>query len=88
MLRQDYKKVAYAQVRASYMADDTRPGPSEVVAPAARVIDLSAGWKLGRGLELRGVARNLLDDDYYASPDPRFVYAPGRSASATLGFQF
>lgn len=87
-LRQDIKKVVYAQVRASYTAGDTRPGPSEVVAPAARVIDVNAGWKLPRGFDLRGVVRNLLDDDYYASPDPRFVYAPGRSASLTLGFQF
>jgi hypothetical protein len=36
-------------------------------------------------LELRGVVRNVLDDAYYASPDPRWVWAPGRSASVTLG---
>jgi hypothetical protein len=32
--------------------------------------------------------RNLLDDDYYASPDPRFVLAPGRSLSVTAVVQF
>ena len=88
MLRQDFGDTLYAQVRASVMADDDRPGPSEVVAPDARIIDLSAGWRLTRALELRGIVRNLLDDDYYASPDPRWVYAPGRSASLTLAFEF
>ena len=87
MLRQDFGDTLYAQVRASMMAEDDRPGPSEVVAPDARIIDLSAGWRFARGLELRGNVRNLLDDDFYASPDPRWVYAPGRSASLTLAFQ-
>ena len=41
-----------------------------------------------KNLELRGNVRNLLDDAYYASPDPRWVYAPGRSASLTLAVQF
>lgn len=78
----------WAQARASFIAKDDRPGPSEVEAPGATVIDLSAGWRLSPGLELRGVIRNLLDDDYYASPDPRWVYAPGRSGSLTLAFRF
>jgi hemoglobin/transferrin/lactoferrin receptor protein len=84
MVREDVGETFYAQLRASLMADDDRPGPSEVSAPDAKVIDVSAGWRFARGLELRGIVRNLLDDDYYASPDPRWVYAPGRSASVTL----
>jgi outer membrane receptor protein involved in Fe transport len=52
------------------------------------VIDLSGGWRLLPQIELRGILRNLLDDEYYASPDPRWVYAPGRSASLSLAFQF
>lgn len=87
MLRQDFGDAVYAQVRASMIAEDDRPGPSEVAAPDARIIDLSAGWRFARGLELRGIVRNLLDHDSYASPDPRWVYAPGRSASVTLAFQ-
>jgi len=86
MLRQDFGATFYAQLRASLAADDDRPGPSEVAAPDAKVIDLSAGWRFAPGLELRGIVRNLLDGDYYASPDPRWVYAPGRSASVTLRF--
>lgn len=78
----------YGQVRMSFMADDDRPGPSEIEAPGAQIIDLSGGWRLTRYLELRGIVRNLLDEAYYASPDPRWVYAPGRSGSVTVGFSF
>ena len=90
MARQDFGagKRGYAQVRAAFYSKDERPGPSEVEAPSASVIDLSGGWRLVRQLELRGILRNLLDDEYYASPDPRWVYAPGRSASLTLAVQF
>jgi outer membrane receptor protein involved in Fe transport len=86
--RKDIGRTAFTQVRASFMADDDRPGPSEVEAPGAQVIDLTAGWRVARGLELRGILRNLLDEAYYASPDPRWVYAPGRSGSVTLAFEF
>ena len=88
MVRQDFGERLYAQLRASFLGRDDRPGPSEVAAPDARIVDISAGWRFAPGLELRGIVRNLLDDDYYASPDPRWVYAPGRSASITLGFTF
>ena len=69
------------RLRMALLAEDDRPGPSEVVAPGATVIDLAGGYRLTRNLELRGIVRNLLDDSYYASPDPRWVWAPGRSAS-------
>jgi hemoglobin/transferrin/lactoferrin receptor protein len=86
--RKNFADRAWGQLRASFQAEDDRPGPSEVAAPGSTVIDLSAGWRFTRGLELRGIVRNLLDDDYYASPDARWVYAPGRSGSLTLGFRF
>ena len=90
LARQDFGagKKGYAQVRAAFSGEDDRPGPSEVIAPGSTIIDASAGWRLSKAIEIRGSARNLLDDDYYASPDPRFVYAAGRSASLTFGFQF
>ena len=86
--RKEFGTRAYAQMRAAFLASDDRPGPSEIAAPGARIVDLSAGWRFTRALELRGAIRNLLDDAYYASPDPRWVYAPGRSASLTLAFDF
>jgi outer membrane receptor protein involved in Fe transport len=79
---------AYGQVRMAFLADDDRPGPSEVDAPGASIVDVSGGWRFTPNLELRGAVRDLLDDSYYASPDPRWVWAPGRSASLTLAVQF
>lgn len=88
IIQKDFGNTAYGQVRMSFSADDDRPGPSEIVAPGAQILDLSAGWRLARNVELRGVLRNLLDEAYYASPDPRWVYAAGRSGSVTVGFTF
>jgi outer membrane receptor protein involved in Fe transport len=45
-------------------------------------------WRVQRALELRAIVRNLLDDRYHASPDARWVLAPGRSISATAVLQF
>ena len=36
------------------MARDERPGPTEVEAPAAMIVDVAAGWRLSPRLELRG----------------------------------
>jgi hemoglobin/transferrin/lactoferrin receptor protein len=79
---------AYAQGRLAFHAEDDRPGPSEVVAPGATLLDAGGGWRFSQNLELRGIARNLLNDSYYASPDPRFVLAPGRSINLTIAVQF
>ena len=88
VLQKEVGTRAYGQVRVSLVAGDPRPGPSEVSAPGAQIIDLSGGWRFARRLELRAILRNVLDDEYYASPDPRWVYAPGRSGSLTLAFAF
>jgi len=88
LLRKEFGKRAYAQVRMARLAGDDRPGPSEVAAPSATIVDLGGGHRLTGHLELRGQVRNLLDDSHYASPDPRWVWAPGRSASVTLAVQF
>jgi outer membrane receptor protein involved in Fe transport len=79
---------AYAMGRLAFHAEDERPGPSEVSAPGATLLEAGGGWRLTRNLELRGAARNLLNEEYYASPDPRFVLAPGRSVSLTAVVQF
>jgi outer membrane receptor protein involved in Fe transport len=86
--RRDFTDRVYAQTRVAWYADDNRPGPSEIAAPGSTLMDVGAGWRLVRQLELRGQLRNLLDDDYYASPDARWVLAPGRSVSLTAVLQF
>jgi len=88
LVRKDFAGRAFAQMRGAFLAKDERPGPSEINAPGATLFDLAGGFTFTRNLELRANVRNLLDDAYYASPDPRWVYAPGRSASLTLAVQF
>lgn len=88
LTRKEFAAGRYVQVRASWLARDERPGPSEIDAPGATIVDAAAGWRLTPQFELRASARNLLDDEYYASPDPRWVWAAGRSASLTLDFRF
>jgi outer membrane receptor protein involved in Fe transport len=86
--RKHFTDRVYAQTRVAWYANDDRPGPSEIAAPGATLIDLGAGWQLVSRVELRGQLRNLLDDDHYASPDARWVLAPGRSVSVTAVLQF
>jgi hemoglobin/transferrin/lactoferrin receptor protein len=73
----------YVRARVAFQAKDDRPGPSEIAIPGSTVVDAGGGWKLARQLELRLNVRNLLDSAYYASPDARWVWAPGRSAALT-----
>ena len=77
-----------AHVRVAAFADDTREGPSEIEAPGYTLLDAGASWWVTPHLELRALGRNLLNDAYYASPDRRFVFAPGRHASLTAVIQF
>lgn len=88
LARKAFSDRLYTQARLARYARDDRPGPSEVPAPGVTLVDASAGWRVSRALELRGQARNLLNEAYYASPDPRFVLAPGRSVSLTAAVDF
>jgi hemoglobin/transferrin/lactoferrin receptor protein len=83
-LRKQVGSRAFAQVRAARHAADDRPGPTEVAMPGFTMIDASAGYRVNRSLELRFLGRNLLDRKYYASPDPRWVWAPGASGQASV----
>jgi outer membrane receptor protein involved in Fe transport len=77
-----------AHVRVATYRSDLRHGPSEVDAPGYTLLDAGASWRLTPRLELRAIGRNLLNESYYASPDPRWVPAPGRHASLTAVVQF
>lgn len=76
----------YARVRA--VAPDRKPGPSEVAAPEWLDAGAGASVRMGRHLELRAAARNLLNRRYYASPGTRWVHAPGRHGSITVSARF
>ncbi len=77
VVRKAVGEKASAFMRLAVYAEDTRPGPSEIDAPGHTNLDLGASWQIHPRLEVRGALRNILDDEYYASPDPRFVLAPG-----------
>ena len=65
-------------MRLAYYAEDDRPGPSEIVAPGHTNLDLGAtGAPITGASKSAASVRNLLNEEYYASPDPRFVFAPG-----------
>ncbi len=78
----------FAQVRVAAYADDDRPGPTEIEMPGHTIVDVSGGVPIGNQLDLRMLVRNLFDATYYASPDARFVLAPGISASITAVVRF
>ena len=59
-------------------------GPS----PATRCSTPPAASASSKPLELRVHARNLLNEEYYASQDVRTVFAPGRSASLVGAVKF
>lgn len=78
----------FAQVRVAAYGEDDRPGPTEIVMPGYTLLDLAGGVPLSRNFDLRGLIRNMLDETYYASPDARFVLAPGITAALTLVARF
>lgn len=84
VLRQGLYDKGTAYLRGAAHARDDRPGPSEIEMPGYVDVDAGASWRFSRHFELRGAARNLLNKAYYSSPDRRWVYAAGRSASLTI----
>ena len=71
-------------LRLSAFAEHERAGPSEVPTPGYTLLDAAAGWRITRALEVRATFRNLLNESFYASSGPRWVWAPGRQAAITL----
>jgi iron complex outermembrane receptor protein len=87
-LRAPFGERAFGQVRAAYFSDDDHFGPTERAIPGYTMLDASAGVRVARQLELRVQARNLLDEELFASQDVRTVLAPGRSVSLTANVRF
>jgi outer membrane receptor protein involved in Fe transport len=88
VLRKAFDTRVQAFVRLARYAEDGRPGPSEVVAPGHTNVDAGASWFLAPRVELRGAIRNLLNEDYFASPDPRHVPAPGINGFVTIAVRY
>ena len=75
-------------VRVTAFASHDAAGPSEVPTPGYWLVDAGAAWQLTRHLQIVGTARNLVNDSYYSSAGPRWVYAPGRRGSVTVVVRF
>lgn len=78
----------FAQLRAAAYDRDDRPGPNEIEAPGYGIVDIGGSYRFTQWVELQAYVRNLFDQEYSASPDPRFVLAPGISASVTTFLRF
>jgi outer membrane receptor protein involved in Fe transport len=79
---------AFAQLRAAYFSDDDHFGPTERAVPGYTMLDASGGLRIVRQLEIRVQARNLLDQELFASQDVRTILAPGRSVALTANVKF
>jgi len=88
VLRKTFGPRAFAQARLAFFAEDDNFGPTERAVPGYTLLDLAGGYTLATPVEIRFVARNLLNEEYLASQDVRTVAAPGRSASLTLAVKF
>ena len=87
-LRKQFGQRAFGQLRAAYYSDDDHFGPTERAVPGYTMLDAATGYRVARQLELRVQARNLLNEEFFASQDVRTILAPGRSLSLTAALRF
>ena len=87
-LRKQFNDRAFAHVRAAVFSDDDHFGPTERAVPGYTMVDAGAGYRVVRQLELRLAARNLLNQELFASQDVRTVLAPGRSVALVASVKF
>jgi outer membrane receptor protein involved in Fe transport len=87
-LRKQFGARAFGQARVAYFSDDDHFGPTERAVPGYTMVDVNAGVRVVRQLELRVAARNLLNHELFASQDVRTILAPGRSVSLVASVKF
>jgi hemoglobin/transferrin/lactoferrin receptor protein len=75
-------------LRVGFVSRHDAAGPSEVPTPGYTLVDAAATWHVARQLHVVGTLRNLLDERYYSSAGPRWVYAPGVHASMSIVVMF
>ena len=87
-LRKQFGERAFAQLRTARYSDDDHFGPTERAVPGYTMVDAGAGYRVAKPMELRLIARNLLNEEWFASQDVRTVLAPGRSAALVVNLKF
>jgi hemoglobin/transferrin/lactoferrin receptor protein len=75
-------------LRVGLVSRHAAAGPSEVQTPGYTLVDTGATWHIGRQLQVVATLRNLLDERYYSSAGPRWVYAPGVHGSVGIVVAF
>jgi outer membrane receptor protein involved in Fe transport len=88
VIRRQIGERAFAQMRASYFSDDEHFGPTERAVNGYTMVDAGAGFRVAKPLELRVNARNLLNEELFASQDVRTILAPGRAVSLVAAVKF
>ena len=88
VLRRQFGERAFAQVRTAWFSDDDHFGPTERAVNGYTMLDVAGGFRVARPFELRVQARNLLNEEYFASQDVRTVLAAGRSVSLVASLKF
>jgi outer membrane receptor protein involved in Fe transport len=86
--RKELGERGFVQLRGAWFGNLDEPGPNEVALDSHTVLDVAAGWRFAKGLELNALVRNLLDETYLLTPDARSPLAPGTSALLTARFAF
>lgn len=69
---------------ARHVSDDDRPGPTELARDRYTTLDLGAGWRFARAMEVRVVLRNVTNEEYFASADEMSELGAGRSVTVML----
>jgi outer membrane receptor protein involved in Fe transport len=87
-LRQELRERGYLLGRLEAAARDGEPGPTEKEIPGHGTLDLGGGWRVGTGVEIRLLVRNVFDQEYPGSSDEAAALAPGRSGILTLNVEF
>jgi outer membrane receptor protein involved in Fe transport len=86
-LRREFDK-GRVWVRGAFYGPLDEPGPTEEPRAGYGLLDAGAGLRLGRQAEIDVLARNLLDESYFVSPDARATLAPGRTVIVTATLRF
>lgn len=88
VLRRGFGERGTAYTRIAAIAPHRAAGPGEVATPGYTLAEAGGSWRLTPRLRLHASLHNLLNAAYPSSASPRWVRAPGRSASVTAAVTF
>ncbi len=78
----------WCELNYIYSSKKSDPGPAEIVNEAYNLLDLKAGYYFSANFFLYIKAANLLNETYFANPDPDIPEAKKLDISAGFNFYF